>query len=362
VWTVDLSARQRDQLARVRQRFSADGVSIARSGARTYPMGEDASCLLGTIREYADKGLVRTGLERKLDGDLTGEAGYISGLTDKRGRFLPGRITGRKERVDGNDVTLTIDGDLQKKAFLAVKEAVTKNKATNGAAIVLDPSTGDILAIANYPSYFPNPVAGQGVGLNAAGLNPAYMSVLEPGSTFKILTLAKALDVGKASMHETINCSGRLQINKSWRIQCDSHHGNRAHGVVDPTKAIAKSCNVAAASWALRVGRTDFLDYVERLGLLRKTKVALPGEAHGLFNYEEYAKPLQLATVGFGQSISCTPMALTGAFGMLGNGGVRMEPRLIAKIGAREVPIEEGELLISEEAAEETMETMEAVI
>ncbi|RYG47787.1 penicillin-binding protein 2, partial [bacterium] len=362
VWTVNLSSRQRNRLADVRRKFAADGVSIAPAGGRAYPLGEEAACLLGTIREFADTGLVRTGLEKKLDKDLTGEAGYIAGLTDKKGRFLPGRITDRKERRDGDNITLTLDSDLQKVAFEAVKLAVTKNKATDGAAIVIDPSNGDILALANYPSFFPTPVAGQGSGGNPGGFNPAYMAVLEPGSTFKILTLAKALDAGKARMHEALNCTGTLQLNKFWRVRCDSHHGNRAHGVVDPTKAIAKSCNVAAASWALRVGREDFLGYVEDLGLLRKTKTKLPGEAHGLFNYDEYAKPLQLATLGFGQSISCTPLALAGAFGMLGNGGVRMEPRLISAIGGKAVPVEEGLRLISPEAAAETMETMEAVI
>lgn len=362
VWTVALSARQRNKLASVRQRFSADGVSIAPAGGRAYPLGESAACLVGTIRQYADKGWVRTGLERKLNDELTGEAGYISGLTDKKGRFLPGRITQRKERRDGDDVRLTIDSQLQTTAFQAVKEAVEKNKATNGVAIVLDPSTGNVLAMANYPSYFPIPVPGQGAGKNPGGYNPAYMAVLEPGSTFKILTLAKALDAGKTTLHDHLRCTGVLNLNKAWRIRCDAHHGNRAHGDVDPIKAIAKSCNVSAATWALRIGREDFLGYVDDLGLLRKTPVSLPGESHGLFNYNEYAKPLQLANVGFGQSISCTPLALAGAFGMLGNGGLRMEPRLIDSVGKEEVPVEEGKRIISEEAASETMETMEAVI
>ncbi|RYG49754.1 penicillin-binding protein 2 [bacterium] len=362
VWTVALSSRQRNQLADVRRKFAADGVSIAPSGARAYPMGEDAACLLGTIREFADTGVVRTGLEKKLDADLTGEAGYIAGLTDKKGRFLPGRITDRKERRDGDDITLTVDSDLQKVAFTAIKDAVTKYKATNGAAIVLDPVTGDILAMANYPSYYPTPVAAEGAGKNTAGLNPAYMSILEPGSTFKILTLAKALDEGKATLHGSLHCSGVLQLNKYWRVRCDSHHGNRAHGSIDATTAIAKSCNVSAATWALRVGREDFLSYIKDLGLLRKTKTNLEGELRGRYNENEYAKPLQLANFGFGQSISCTPLALAGAFGMLGNGGTRMEPRIVSSIGGKPVPIEEGKRILSEEAASETMEAMEAVI
>lgn len=362
VWTVDLSLRQRDRLAEVRQRFAADGVSIAPAGGRAYPLSEAAACLVGTIHLYADKGWVRTGLEQRLNKDLTGEAGSISGLTDKKGRFLPGRITERKERRDGDDIRLTVDSQLQTTAFQAVKEAVTKNKATNGVAIVLDPSNGDVLAMANYPSYFPTPVPGQGTGENAGGYNPAYMAVLEPGSTFKILTLAKALDAGKTTMHDHLRCGGVLQIGKAWHVKCDEHHGNRAHGDVDPTKAIAKSCNVAAATWALRIGRDEFLNYIEDLGLLKKTPVGMPGEAHGLFNFNEYAKPLQLANLGFGQSISCTPLSLASAFAMLGNGGMRMEPRLIASVGGKEVPVAPGTRAISQEASAETLGTMEAVI
>ncbi|RYG77429.1 penicillin-binding protein 2 [bacterium] len=186
--------------------------------------------------------------------------------------------------------------------------------------------------------------------------------MLEPGSTFKILTLAKAIDAGKTTMHSYIQCGGELHPGPAWRIRCDAHHGNRAHGPVDPTKAIAKSCNVAAATWALRVGRAPFVEYMESLGLFRRSRIGLPRETWGSYNNEKWARPLALANFGFGQSMSITPIALAGAFSTIANDGVRRPLRLIGKIGDRETPLGEGERILSAEACRETRACMEAVI
>ena len=132
-------------------------------------------------------------------------------------------------------------------------------------------------------------------------------------------------------MDSVVNCSGALTVWAGRAIRCDSHHGNRAHGVTDTEKAIAKSCNVSAATWALRIGYAPMVKYIEDLGLLKKSKVGLPFEANGLFNYDEYAKPLQLATLGFGQSISTTPICLASAFCMLANHGEQMSRGLWRK-------------------------------
>lgn len=361
-WLTPLTPAQSAAVDHVRVAWRASGVSVARSGERDYPLADAASCFVGFIREYAGEGTVRTGLEASLNQALTGSDGQKTGLTDRSGAFLPLRMqeTG-KPRQDGKDVTLTIDSELQAAAYRAVSDAVESNKADNGVAIVMNPRTGDVLAMANYPSFDPNQGSDH-VGKNPQGFNPAYMAVLEPGSTFKILTLAKALDEGKTDMGNVIDCEGELHIGKAWRIRCDMEHGTRSHGPVTPVMAIAKSCNVSAATWALRVGREKFLKYVEDLGLLKRKNLGVPGEQHGLFNYNEYAKPLQLANVGFGQSISCTPIGLASAFSMIANGGVRVEPRLIAKIGGQEQPIRQGSRLIRQDTAEKVMSCMEAVI
>jgi cell division protein FtsI/penicillin-binding protein 2 len=131
---------------------------------------------------------------------------------------------------------------------------------------------------------------------------------------------------------------------------------------VDLEAAIARSCNVAAATWAAKVGYESFVDYMRSLGLFRKTELGLPYERTGNFNFEEYNKTLQLANVGFGQSVTCTPVALAGAFAMLANGGVRMEPRLIDEIGTEKQPIRDGVPIVSPETAQRMLDYMEAVI
>ena len=368
-WLMPMSPVQTAAVNRVRKTWRADGVSVAQSGKRSYPLEDAAACLVGMIRHFAEvgpekkPGTVITGMEASLNDYLTGIDGEKVGFTDRQGRFLPTRVDGTQTvaRHDGVDVKLTIDSELQQAAYGAVKDAVEENKATDGVAIVIEPETGDILAMANYPSF--NPVEGaKEIGKNPAGNNPAYMSIFEPGSTFKPLTLAKRADEPGYDYRKKIQCSGTLQYNSAWRIRCDLHHGTRAHGAVDGERAMAKSCNVSAATWALEVGYDDMVNYVEDLGLLTKTGIVGSKEAVGQFNYNEYAKQLQLMTLGFGQSISTTPIGLATAFNMLATGGVRVAPRLVRAVGNEPAADSERKRIISEHAAEVAMDSMIAVI
>jgi cell division protein FtsI/penicillin-binding protein 2 len=371
-WLDPMSEGQKQSVQTVRSRWRAGGVSVSPADQRTYPLGPEAAGLVGAIRDYRKlkKGTgvdgvpaeyynapSRTGIEASKNDLLSGQNGLRVGLTDRTGAFLPMRMDDRaRQKVDGKDITLTIDSELQAAAAQSVKKAVVEHSAVNGAAIVIDPKTGDILAMANYPTFDPNTNANQN------GVNAAYQAQLEPGSMFKILTLAKGLDVGKISMNDQFFCHGEFHPTRSTTVHCDAHHGNRAHGLLNPIGAIAKSCNVCAATWALKIGREDMIDYIEKLGVLEKTDVGVPNEVHGLFRRDEYAKTLQLAHVGFGQSITSTPLALASAFTMLGNDGVLMPPRLIKKIGAKDVPLGEGRKIVKAEVAHEVTEAMEAVI
>jgi len=359
-WRQPMSAARAEAIERVKKDWRADGVSLAHTGRRSYPLGDSASCLVGTYQE--GKGLL--GLEASKTKLLTGVDGKQVGLTDKKGAFLPMRLLAEtKEKKDGANLTLTIDSNMQADATAAIRQAVEENMADNGVALVMDPHNGDILAMANWPSFAPYQADGSvGDMKNQTGYNPCYMAQLEPGSTFKILTLAKALDCGKASMDEVLNCPGEFHPTERTRIRCDSHHGNRAHGQVDAVKAIAKSCNVVAATWAMRIGRDPFLDYIRSLGLLSRCNLGVPTEAHGNFNYNEPSQKLQLATVGFGQSLTCTPIGLLGAFGMLGNDGARIAPRLIKRIGNVEQPVAAAVPVVSKETADKVLRCMEAVI
>lgn len=358
-WLEPVSGDRYKAIMDLRHRWRADGLSLSAAGQRTYPLGDASSCFVGVIKKYKE-GPVRTGLERSMNAVLSGQDGLRVGLTDRFGAFLPMRMgSGSIQRKDGEDVVLTIDTDLQALAAQSIKAAVESNKADNGVAMVMNPKTGEILAMANWPSFDPNAsTASQG----QFGFNPAYMAQLEPGSMFKILTLAKGLDAGKVNLSDSVYCSGEWHPTPSSTIHCDKHHGTRAHGQVNAIDAIARSCNVSAAIWASHIGRPDFLDFIRSLGLTRPSQLQLPGERRGNLNYGEYAQKLQLATLGFGQSITCTPVGLLGAFGMIGNNGIRVEPRILKRIGSKEIVSPPGKPVVRPESARTVMECMEAVI
>ncbi len=293
---------------------------------------------------------------------MAGRGGKKVGLVDREGHFLPGRLDSTTvQKVDGEDLTLTVDSQLQTAAANAIRDAVESNKATQGVAIIINPHNGDLVAMANWPSFDPNTLGDAEQDEVKYGYNPNYMATLEPGSMFKILTLAKAFDKGVVSENDGVYCHGELAVGKR-TVKCDDHHGNRAHGLVSPAMAIAKSCNVSAATWALRIGYTDFVRYMERLGIMSKTHLGVPGERAGLFNYNDPAEALHLANMGFGQAINATPVQLAGAISMLANNGVRMQPRLVKKIGDKDIePVQLGQI-VRPETAQKMLKIMQLVI
>ncbi|MBV6457183.1 MAG: putative peptidoglycan D,D-transpeptidase PenA [Fimbriimonadaceae bacterium] len=355
-WRRPITGSQAKDIQNVKVRWRADGVSLRRVLQREYPLREAASALIGAIREGKPIG----GLERSRNDVLSGTDGFTQGMVDRSGSFLPMRLgSGTAPQEDGQPMTLTIDTRLQSAAVSQVKHAVETNKADRGVAIAIDPRTGDVQAMACWPTFDPG---GRKLSADDTDFNPAVMGAYEPGSTFKILTLAKALDKGVVDGAFAKYCSGELKLNRHWRVRCDLHHGTRAHGQVDLEKAIAKSCNVCAATWALNVGYADMVAFLEDLGLLSKTGVGLPGERAGMFNRNEYAKPLQIANVGFGQSLTATPLALASAFAAIANGGIRAEPRLVKAVGRTPVKLAEGRRVFSATTATTVRQLMEAVI
>ena len=381
-WYANLEPESVEELAKVRGRWGADGLSVAESGHRHYALGESLSCVIGSVHEASvdeetvipgaelltgapmkavvpNRVVTRTGLESSLNADLSGVSGYVEGQVDSRGSFLPTRMKPTtRVRKDGKNVVLTIDSELQTLAYDSLKEAVTTNAAKQGTVVVMNPHTGDILAMANYPSY--DPTEGAENEANATDFNASYMALLPPGSTFKILTLAKALEVCPDRVARDVNCTGELKVGARSRVRCDNHHGNRAHGRINATTAIAKSCNVAAATWALGIGHDQYLSYLTDLGLLAQPKLGLPGEISGRYSNDP-AKALQLATWGFGQSINVTPIGLASAISMLGNDGLRMKPRLIDSIGGVKQRSVADKQIVKPSTASEVMKCMQAV-
>lgn len=352
VWRAPLSPEQAQQVRAVRRRWSADGVSLEKSRRRDYPMGEATAGVVGVVRE----GSPISGLEKSLNTELSGKDGEYRGFIDRSGMFVVDNDHSKRARQNGADVTLTIDAGLQIAAMHALQNGVESNKAKSGCAIVIDPKTGAILAMANWPTFDPT-----GSWAPGADYNMAYMGAYEPGSTFKILTLCKALDDGVVQLGDHTNCNGQTVVSK-YTIHCAQHNGNRAHGDLDLTGAIAKSCNVAAANWAMKIGYEPMVTFMDKLGLFERTDLSMPFERTGNFNRHDFAKKLQIATVGFGQSMGCVPVNLAAAYAMIANDGLMMKPYLIKKMGNVETKPEARGQMIKAETTSKVMKMMQSVI
>lgn len=347
-WRTPLGGDEARSVKRLMRRWNADGVSLDKVLQRNYPLGWASSGIVGLLRP---DGAVN-GLEKSLDEELGGQDGEAKGFIDRTGAFMPIIDKDLQQLVQGKDVTLTVDSLLQFEASQAVRHAVETNKAESGAVIVIEPGTGNILAMANWPTFDP-----EGQIHEKEDLNVAYRGLFEPGSTFKIMTLAKALDMGVYGYGDTMDCGGSITVPGK-TIRCS--HG--AHGHIDWEKAIAESCNVAASRWAGRIGTTEMRSYIEQLGLLEKPNVGLPWEMAGRHNEKDPAKPMQLANNGFGQAMNATPLALASAYASLANGGLRMEPRLIAKVGEVETPVAEAGQIVKPEVADYVVKLMVSTI
>lgn len=350
-WLEPLDADRYRAVRQVMSEWGADGVSLREITAREYPMRESAVGVVGWMHE----GLARSGVEKSFDAELSGKDGRAQGIVGLDGRTS---LSSEEETLThGADVVLTIDSALQIAASNAVRTAVEKNQATSGALIVMVPSSGDVLAMAHWPAF--DPVSGPNGGSELA---TGYMEDLQPGSTFKVLTLAKALDMGLVDDSFSLNCPGVFDLGRQRFVKCDEHGGTRAHGQIGLEKAIGKSCNIAAAKWALEIGRDPMISYMRELGLLSKPDIGLPGAVTPIFDMNEWDKERQLAVLGFGQSIAVPPISLAAALGMIANDGEYVAPRLVSQVGGKRLAPATPKRVVSIQAARAVRHYMESVV
>jgi cell division protein FtsI/penicillin-binding protein 2 len=368
---------QWDDFARVVRDWRADGLSAVRSSRRENPLGAAASNIVGIIADYADHpdGPVKTELEFAQDAVLRPEDGYVTAFQDRNGYILPNRVIdpGRPAK-NGQDIRLTIDSEVQKTAYGALKTLVMREQVDGASAVVMIPKTGEILAATSFPSI--DPETGYYDGFTPRFANKPQTITVEAGSTFKTISLAIALQEGKTTLHNSyIDCPMWFKVG-SRVIHCDRSHS--VHGHMDSVKAIAVSCNKAAATWAMAVGPKKFQSYIKRMGLLAKPGIFSPAsEKFGDFNDKDPAKELQTATVGFGQNIRLTPIGLLTGFATIANDGIRPTAHLIDRIGDEAAPMPTivdrkidvdqgnktavGERIFSPEVCGEVKEAMKAV-
>jgi cell division protein FtsI/penicillin-binding protein 2 len=360
-WDVTLSSQQTEQIEAIRSRYGVDGVWLEPAGAREYPLGESAAPLIGFVEGHT--GIA--GLERSQNEQLEGKDGNLVGMTDRTGNFLPWMTRDSSAPVDGQDIVLTIESDLQIAVMKKLKAQCEMHKAARGAAIVMSKS-GEILALASWPSYDPKRAADaqQDMARGATvspQINPAIGMRFEPGSTFKIFTIALGLQDGIISPHETVLCTGSKPFfNRT--IHCAGDHAPKAHGAVDADKCVEVSCNVTAATWGARIGFEKLLGMVRDLGLLEKQDLGLNPETTGYVRPDDFNKTIQSANIGFGQAINVTPIGLAAAFGVFANDGMRVAPRLVRFIGGKPWPVKAPVRVFQPEIAHEMLRKMEKVV
>ena len=301
------------------------GIYFSRDISRYYPYGDFFSGMMG-FTDYDVTG--QTGLELYYDDYLKGIDGYQLNNTDIRGKRLDSEVS-YIPSVDGCNVVLTIDKSIQYFAESAVQNALLEYRAKQAACIVMDAQTGGISALAQAPSFDLNAVPRDDLNaLFAMCKIGAVSDVHEMGSTFKILTMAIALNEGKASLNDTFYCPGSREVDGQ-RIKCWKTKG---HGSQTFAEAVQNSCNCAFMDLALRVGVDTMYRYFDAFGLTSKSGIDVAGETSGLLLKRENVKPVDLARIGFGQAIAVTPIGLVRAVTACINGGLLLVPHVMERV------------------------------
>jgi cell division protein FtsI/penicillin-binding protein 2 len=285
---------------------------------RYYPNGPLAAHVLGYVGLDGD-GL--GGLERSYNAKIAGEPGKLFLEKDARGKPYESFEIASKP---GQTVVLTIDQSIQYHAEQALNAAVRSSRAKSGTVIVLDPRNGDVLALANAPGFNPNDVSASSAETRS---NWALQNIYEPGSTFKVVAFAAALEKQLVRVDDHID--GQMgAITVAGRVI----HDHKPFGTITIAEALAKSSNVAAIKLGLRVGDPTMYDYIKRFGFGSKTGIELPGETAGLLRKVERWQPSSIGSIAIGQEIGVTPVQMAAAFGALANNGVRVAPHIIREI------------------------------
>ncbi len=312
--------------------YDLDGVKVDEDYKRTYPFGSLASKVLG-FTGSDNQGII--GLEVEYESYLKGEDGEILTQTDARGVELDYVVEGRKEAVPGQNILLSLDVNIQKYAEQAAVKVFEEKNAGYVSIIVMNPQNGEIYAMVNYPEFNLNDPYTLNYAtevekgsteyqdlLNKMWRNQCINDTYEPGSTFKIVTATAGLEEGVVTPESTFSCPG-YRIVEDRRIKC---HKIAGHGSETFVEATMNSCNPVFIDVGLRVGPERYYTYLERLGLMGKTGVDLPGEAGTIIHKLENVGLVEMATMSFGQSFQITPLQLLRAVSAVINGGTLVTP------------------------------------
>lgn len=356
------------------------GINIDEDNKRYYPYNELASQVIGFCGTD-NQGLA--GIEASYHNILVGRSGKIVTTTDLHSSEISDDYATYVEVQNGSDVYLTIDVNIQSVVEKYIKNSVEENECEYATSIIMEPSTGNILAMASYPNFNLNspfePNTKEAIEkwdtmeakekssfLNKMWRNENVSDLYEPGSTFKTLVSAIALEenITETDISNDFYCKGYEDINGT-KIRCWS---TRPHGHESLTKALANSCNPAFMQLGKRIGIDTFYKYFEAFGLFDETGISLPGEENSIFHNKETANSTNIATMSFGQRFNITPIQLITAVSSLANGGVLVTPQIVSKIvnndtGAiSSTTTNEVRQVVSKETANSVIDMMEDVV
>ena len=315
-------------------------VTVKTKASRYYPNGAFAAQILGGV---SSDNVGRSGLEYEYNSTLAGVKGRTVRTTDRDGNTLSGSRTKYYEPQDGSSIVTTVDSVIQSFVESALETGMKKTGASQITCIVTNPKTGDVLAMATTPEFDPNNSSEpytKAAKKKFAAMTPEeqteYLSrmwtidsvstVYEPGSTFKLITAAAALESAKANSKSRYYCDGAIHVG-NYNLRCLGIHGKQSL-----KEAVGNSCNPALAQVALDMGAETFYDTIDLFGFNDKTGIDLPGETNSIVKSAEGMGDVDLATTGFGQGIAVTPLQILCAVNSFGNDGVLMKPKLVKRV------------------------------
>jgi len=335
-----LVKRITEEQVKALQAAEIKGVYLESERARYYPLGQIGSHVIGFVSMAGDDEVPhgKYGIESYYDSELTGKPGSV----------IDGKLT---PPVAGKDIFLTIDREIQTRAEDILGRLVQEKRGTAGSVIVQDPRSGKILAMANYPTFNPNSYSESKL---SSFTNSAVEGLYEPGSVFKLVTMAAGLDSGAITPNTTYVDTGSVTLNgrtvRNWDL--------KAHGTLTMTNVIENSVNTGTIFTERKMGHRTFYDYLVKFGIKEPTNITLPGEVKGsLRTLENDPQDINFATVSYGQGVSMTFLQLTRAVSTIANKGVMRRPFIIEEERTNEAP-----QIVSSKAANEVVDMMVSAV
>jgi cell division protein FtsI (penicillin-binding protein 3) len=332
------------------------GIYFQEENQRFYPKRDLAAHVLGFV-DPDEKGL--GGIESELDGQIRGKSEKIIVMADARQRWFDGR---EAQRERGANVVLTLDEKIQYIAQRELSAAIEKTQALAGSVIVMNPNTGEILALANWPRFNPNAAS---TAPAESRMNRSVSAVYEPGSTFKLIALAAAFDQNVTRPEDIFDCEHGAVYIAGHRIR-----DHKPFGMLNVADILAQSSDVGAIKIALLLGAPKFYDYIRAFGFGALTGVDMPGESRGLLHRLENWSAISIGSISMGQEIGVTPIQLVTAVSAIANGGMLYRPHVVAELrrGNQVLPAEgplapvEPRRVIRPETAATLRRLMEGVV